>query len=122
MRRRHFEALRPHCPSCQRDAGEERPLSLGPVIRSEGEVILEGVLLCSGPACQREYPILDGIPIIVANLRGLLSENLLQVMMRDDLSDTIESILGDCSGPASPFDAIRHQLSCYARDHYGLHD
>lgn len=122
MRRRHFEALRPHCPICRRDTGEERPLSLAPAIRSEGDVIVEGVLLCPGPTCQREYPILDGIPIIVANLRELLADNVLQVMMRDDLSDTIESILGDCSGPASLFDGIRHQLSCYARDHYGLHD
>ncbi len=122
MRLRHFEALRPHCPICRRDTGEERPLALGSVIRSEGDVIVEGVLLCPGPTCQREYPILDGIPIIVANLRELLADNLLQVMMRDDLSETIESILGDCSGPASLFDGIRHQLSCYARDHYGLHD
>jgi SAM-dependent methyltransferase/uncharacterized protein YbaR (Trm112 family) len=122
MRRRHFEALRPHCPLCRRDRGEERPLFLSSVIRSDGDVILEGVLLCPGPACQREYPILDGIPFIVAHLRELLAENLLPLLMRDDLSDTIESILGDCSGPASPFDAIRHQLSCYARDHYGVHD
>src|SRR5690242_9792909 len=122
MRLRHFEALRPHCPICRRDTGEERPLTLAPAIRGEGDVILEGVLLCPAPTCQREYPILDGIPIIVANLRELLADNLLQVLMRDDLSDTIESILGDCSGPASLFDAIRHQLSCYARDHYGLHD
>lgn len=122
MRRRHFEALRPHCPICRRATGEERPLSLASVIRSEGDVIVEGVLLCSGHTCQREYPILDGIPIIVANLRALLADNILQVMMRDDLSETIESILGDCTGPASLFDGIRHQLSCYARDHYGLHD
>lgn len=122
MRRRHFEALRPHCPICRRDQGEERPLSLASVLRAEGDVIVEGVLLCPGPTCQREYPILDGIPIIVSNLRELLAENILPVLMRDDLSETIESILGDCSGPASMFDGIRHQLSCYARDHYGLHD
>jgi SAM-dependent methyltransferase/uncharacterized protein YbaR (Trm112 family) len=122
MRRRHFEALRPHCPLCRRTTGEERPLTLASEIRSDGDVILEGVLLCPGPACQREYPIFDGIPIIVSHLRELLAENVLQVLMRDDLSDTLESILGDCSGPASLFDSIRHQLSCYARDHYGLHD
>jgi SAM-dependent methyltransferase/uncharacterized protein YbaR (Trm112 family) len=122
MRLRHFEALRPHCPICRRNTGELRPLRIGSEIRREGDVIVEGVLLCPDPACQREYPILDGIPLIVAGLRELVAENLFQVMMRDDLSETIESILGDCSGPASYFDASRHQLSCYARDHYGLHD
>jgi SAM-dependent methyltransferase/uncharacterized protein YbaR (Trm112 family) len=122
MRLRHFAALRPQCPICRRDRGALAPLSIASVIRREGDVIVEGVLLCPNPACQREYPILDGIPIIVAGLRDFLAQNLFQAMMRDDLSETIESILGDCSGPASLLDAVRHQLSCYAWDHYGLHD
>ncbi|MFT3765659.1 MAG: methyltransferase domain-containing protein [Minicystis sp.] len=122
MRLRHFESLRPCCPICRRDRGESQPLALATVIRREADTILEGVLLCPSAACQREYPILDGIPIIVAGLRTYLADNLFQAMMRDDFSETIESILGDCSGPASFFDGVRHQLSCYARDHYGLHD
>ena len=85
-------------------------------------MLIEGVLLCPDATCQREYPVVDGIPLIVANLRELVADNLFQLMMRDDLSETLESILGDCSGPASYFDGTRHQLSCYARDHYGLHD
>jgi SAM-dependent methyltransferase/uncharacterized protein YbaR (Trm112 family) len=122
MRLRHFETLKPQCPVCRRTLGEANALALGTVLRREGDLIVEGVLLCTNSACQREYPILDGIPMIVAGLRELLSDNLFAVMMRDDLSETIESILGDCSGPASYFDAARHQVSCYARDHYGLYD
>ena len=122
MRLRHFEALRPHCPVCYRDRGERAPLSLGATLRREGDVIVEGILLCPSPGCQREYPILDGIPIIMAGLREFLAQNLFQAMMRDDLSEAMESILGDCSGPATLLNAVRHQLSCYAWDHYGLHD
>lgn len=122
MRLRHFELLRPHCPVCRRDTGELRPLSIASEHRREGDVIIEGVLLCPGPACQREYPILDGIPIIVAGLRDFLAGSLFQAMMRDDLSEALESILGDCSGPGSYFDTTRHQLSSYARDHYGSFD
>jgi len=122
MRLRHFAALRPHCPICYRDRGEQPRLSLASTLRREEDVIVEGVLLCPSPGCQREYPILDGIPVIVAGLRDFLAQNLFQAMMRDDLSETLESILGDCSGPASLLDAVRHQLSCYAWDHYGLHD
>ena len=122
MRLRHFEALRPLCPICRRNTGESQPLVLASVFRRQGDLIVEGVLHCPDLACQREYPIVDGIPILVANLRELLADNLFQVMMRDDLSETLESILGDCSGPASFFDASRHQVSCYARDHYGLLD
>jgi SAM-dependent methyltransferase/uncharacterized protein YbaR (Trm112 family) len=122
VRLSHFEALRPHCPVCRKGRGELQGLSLATVIRREGDVILEGVLACSSSACQREYPVLDGIPIILAGLRGFLSENVLQVMMRSDLSDALESILGDCTGPGSAFNTVRQQLSCYAWDHYGADD
>jgi SAM-dependent methyltransferase len=80
------------------------------------------MLLCPSPVCQREYPIIDGIPILVANLRGFLADNLHLLMAREDLSETIESVLGDCAGPGSPLDVARHQLSSYAWDHYGSYD
>ncbi len=122
MRIRHFEALRPQCPVCRRDRGQSGPLSLATVLRREGDVIVEGLLLCPEPACQREYPILDGIPVILAGLRAFLADNLFHLTMRDDLSETIESVLGDCSGPGSLLDVTRHQLGSYARDHYGVQD
>lgn len=122
MRLRHFETLKPHCPLCRRDTGARRPLALATVIRREGDTILEGILLCTSPACQREYPILDGIPLLIANLRGFLAENLHPLLARDDLSETIESVLGDCAGPGSLFDVTRHQVGSYARDHYGALD
>ncbi len=92
------------------------------MLKRQDEVILEGMLLCPNPACQREYPIIDGLPFIIANLRGFLAENVYQLMARDDLSETIESVIGDCAGPASLFDVTRHQLGSYARDHYGMYD
>lgn len=122
MRLRHFETLAPHCPICYRDGGETRPLLLAAVLRRQDDVIHEGMLLCPSPSCQREYPIIDGIPLILANLRGFLAENLHQLMAREDLSETMESVLGDCAGPGSQFDITRHQLGSYARDHYGEHD
>lgn len=122
MRIRHFETLRPVCPVCRRDAGTLRPLSLATILKQQDDVVLEGMLLCPEPGCQREYPILDGIPLLIANLRGFLSENLYQLMARDDLSETLESVIGDCAGPGSLFDVTRHQLGSYARDHYGALD
>lgn len=81
--------------------------------------MLEGVLHCSNPECRREYPIIDGIPLIIANLRQYVADNLPAIQARRDLSDVVESILGDCCGSNSAYDRIRQHLSSYVWDHYG---
>lgn len=80
--------------------------------------IQQGSLLCSHPECRSEYPIIDGIPILVADLRKYISENLVAILGRDDLPADTESLIGDCCGPGSLFDAQRQHLSTYAFDHY----
>jgi SAM-dependent methyltransferase/uncharacterized protein YbaR (Trm112 family) len=118
MRRRHFEALRPVCPVCRAARNAESPLALAVVLREEGGHVVEGTLRCPDPACQREYPILDGIPLLLANLRGYVAGAIDQIQARDDLTAETESLLGDCCGPASAFEVTRQHLSTYAWDHY----
>lgn len=118
MRLAHFNALRPSCPVCRRRDGSESTLALGPVAREIDGVILEGVLHCPSPACLHEYPILDGIPCILPEVRAFLAGNLYAIMARDDLSEASESLLGDACGPSSAFDSLRQHLSTYAWDHW----
>jgi SAM-dependent methyltransferase len=66
-----------------------------------------------------EYPIIDGVPIIVPDLRNYVSQNIIPILSRGDLSDTTESLLGDCCGPGSALDSYRQHLSTYTFDHYG---
>src|SRR6476619_1600093 len=107
----HFEALRPICPVC-RAAGQETALSL-PVIESrDGEDIRAGVLGCT--LCGSQYPIIDGLPIIVPDVRRYVRDNLFYLLARDDLSPQVESLIGDASGPGSGLDAVRQHLSSYA--------
>ena len=40
-------------------------------------------------------------------------------MQRNDFSEPLESLLGDCMGPGSVHDSIRQYLSTYGFDHYG---
>ncbi|WP_177420344.1 hypothetical protein [endosymbiont of Lamellibrachia barhami] len=87
-----------------------------------GEQIIEGVIHCSNPACQLEYPIIDGIPIIVPNIRQYLADNLFYLTLRSDLSPTVTSMLGDAAGPGTPFDSNRQYLSTYTWDAYGEYD
>jgi len=117
---RHFEAFRPVCPVCRDpETREAHRVSIANVHRTEGESILEGTLNCTNPVCLREYPIIDGVPIIVPAIRSYISENILPILTRTDLADSTESLIGDCCGPGSAFDTNRQQLSSYIWDHYG---
>jgi SAM-dependent methyltransferase len=120
LRRRHFDVLRPVCPVC-RDLQSDQgfPLTIGTVCRERGDTILEGILLCTNPTCQREYPIIDGIPLIVPAIRSYVAEQLHAMLARADLSEPIESLIGDCCGPGSAHDTVRQQVSSYVWDHYG---
>ena len=89
------------------------------VQREEDEHIVEGVLHCSLETCQREFPVIDGVPLIVANVRQYAADSLLAICGRNDLSELVESLLGDCCGPGSALDQTRQHLSSYAWDHYG---
>ena len=119
MKLEHFESLNPICPHCRRNSNSESPLKIESVIKAEIGTISQGILLCSNLQCQKEYPIIDGIPIIVEDLRAYISQNILPVLWRPDLEPEMESLLGDCCGPASAFNAHRQNISTYAFDHYG---
>lgn len=116
MRLGHFEALRPVCPRC-RGAGQIVRVALGQVANRAGDDLVEGILHC--PECRLEFPVLDGIPILLADPGRFIADNLLHLVRRDDLSALLESLIGDAAGPGSAFDTVRHHLASYAHSHYG---
>ncbi len=103
---------------CRQNKGSIEPLVIGTVVKECDEGIEEGILLCSSQACLSEFPIIDGIPIIVPNLRAYVSGNTHAILKRNDLSDTMESLIGDCCGPGSEFDTQRQHLSIYNQAHF----
>lgn len=117
MKLLHFEKLAPICPMC-RAAGVISPLVLGRIEKGTPKEIDEGTILCSNSACQREYPIIGGIPIIVSAIRQLVEASLLPLVARQDFSASTLSILGDCSAPGSQYDTIRSQQSTYGHHHF----
>ena len=122
MRLSHFESFAPVCPSCRAaERGEQRLVLARIEARADGTV-REGFLHCPAPECRLEFPIIDGVPIIVPDVAAYLSHHLATVLARDDLSGAMESLLGDAVGSGTPFDATRLHLSSYVRDHYGAHD
>jgi SAM-dependent methyltransferase/uncharacterized protein YbaR (Trm112 family) len=122
LKRQHFDALRPVCAACLGERGEEHHLFVTVQAKKDGDDLIEGALQCPSPACKREYPVIDGVPLLVPDPRGYLATQLAYLTSRDDLSPLIEGFLGEGSGPGSPLDAGRSQLSSYTWDHYGEFD
>jgi len=117
VRLAHFHRFAPRCPVCARADRPDAALELHHVERRDGDDILEGALVCPSPACRFEYPILDGIPLLVPHLRDVLTSQL-DAIRGADLSTYAESLLGDATGPGSEFDRVRYHLSTYGRSHW----
>ena len=122
MRLRHFEELAPVCPRCRSGGFGDVGLLLAIIERRAGDDIEEGILHCTRPDCLQEFPIVDGIPIIVPSVAQYIADNLWHITARDDLSETLLSLLGDAVGQNSAFDSSRYHISSYAHDHWGEFD
>jgi SAM-dependent methyltransferase len=116
LRRRHFAAFAPLCPRCVRAGVGSHKLVLAQVAAEQDDDVLAGILHCGNAACRMEYPVIDGIPVIVPELRSLLAERGIELLLRDDLDPALESLLGDAIGPGSWFDTLRQSVSTYAWD------
>jgi SAM-dependent methyltransferase/uncharacterized protein YbaR (Trm112 family) len=116
LRRGHFAAFAPLCPRCIRAGGASHRLVLAQVSEEHDDDVLAGILHCSNAACQLEYPIIDGIPVIVPELRTMLAEHAVELLLRSDLDPALESLIGDAVGPGTWFDVLRQTVSTYAWD------
>jgi SAM-dependent methyltransferase/uncharacterized protein YbaR (Trm112 family) len=116
MRRRHFTAFAPHCPRCAGAGAGRQPLVLAAVQQERDDDVLSGILHCPNPACAHEYPIIDGIPLILSPLGSLLAERGIELLLREDLDPALESLVGDAIGPGTWFDTMRQTVSSYAWD------
>lgn len=116
----HWEALQPVCPRCAASGETNAPLYLAEILKQGVEErIDEGIIYCTIDDCRQEYPIIDGVPILVPNVREYVAAYAQQILQRCDLSSTVESLIGDCIGPDEPFNLSRFYLSSYAHDGYG---
>lgn len=121
MRRSHFEAIGPICPRCRALGAGEHRLVLTAVDVEDAAGIRFGALQCPNTACWLEFPIIDGAPILVPDVRGWIAANQPFLVERDDMPPRAWSQIGDCAGPDSAINASRQHRSQYGWDHWGDH-
>jgi uncharacterized protein YbaR (Trm112 family) len=80
--------------------------------------VLEGTLTCDHPACAAAYPILDGIPILVADLAGLVRAQGLLLVERD-LHPATAALLAAEGPDDEPYPRLLEHLSIYLDAHWG---
>lgn len=138
MRLSHYEQFAPRCPACvwrargadvarasAFDCGVLTPLALERIEsregkgRNGGDVIVHGMLRCADAACRAQFPIIDGAPMILANVRELLLRDGEAVLRRDDVPAGVEQFVGECMESMGAFDRARLYSGAYAWDHYG---
>lgn len=117
MRRSSFEALRPVCPACSARGQGDAPLFIATEEAGDDVAITSGILQCGNCGC--EYPVIDGMPVLVPDVRRFVEDNLFYLMARSDLTPAVESLLGDASGASSGLQSIRQHASSYVWDHWG---
>ena len=80
--------------------------------------ILQGTLRCSDESCSARYPIIDGIPILVAEPVRYLERYRHQVERRRDLHTVVRQFLDRSYAFSDITLAAQRELSQYARAHY----
>lgn len=82
----------------------------------------QGILACTAGDCHARFPIVDGIPVLVADLPRFLNEAGVYLLAREDLCAPLADLFGSLLPPGGWFDATRQHLSGYVRDHWGAFD
>jgi SAM-dependent methyltransferase/uncharacterized protein YbaR (Trm112 family) len=114
-----FGVFVPHCPTCRARNGSAVPLhALAWHENGDGQGILE----CQAEDCRSRFPVIDGIPVLVADLPRFLNEAGVYLLAREDLWAPVADLFGSLVPPGSWFDATRQHLSGYVRDHWGACD
>jgi len=114
-----FGVFAPHCPTCRARSGSAVPLQLA---AWHGTGDGQGILECQAADCRTRFPVIDGVPVLVADLPRFLNEAGVYLLSREDLWAPVADLFGSLVPPGSWFDATRQHLSGYVRDHWGGFD
>lgn len=99
-------------------SGRAEGVRLSNTFSRSGPHITAGILHGGDGDTVQEYPVIDGAPLLIGDIRAYLNDHQSHILQRQDLPPEIESIVGDGIGGGSLFDLTRQHLGAYAWDHY----
>jgi SAM-dependent methyltransferase len=110
------------CPRCRHGSDEgivQASLRLDLVFKKEDDFVLEGLFVCFNTDCGFTYPVLNGVPIIVKDIKGWWhSERLKLSAVASDTPEMREYFAGlNLDEPS--FHAEKSLISSYMDLHYG---
>ncbi len=109
------------CPACRtrtRESRDMHTLAVARTFRATGDEIEEGSLRCENAACKREYPIIDGVPLVVPDLAAFLRSEAAAVVERD-LTPEAAGLLALAGPDDAPVARLLEHLSIYLDAHWG---
>lgn len=118
MRPELFDQFRPACPGSLMRTGRAEGIRLAATINRRDGHVTAGILHGGDGDTVQEYPVVDGAPLLIGDIRSYLNDHQSHILLRDDLAAEIESVIGDGIGGGSLFDLTRQHLGAYAWDHY----
>lgn len=110
------------CPVCRRKSEkgiETYALALERTLHAEDDGdVTEGLLRCSNPSCDRRFPVIDGIPLVVPDLAAYLAHELTGVVA-GDLGVELAALLAAAGPDGAPLPRLLEQLAIYLDAHWG---
>ncbi|MFX0198776.1 MAG: methyltransferase domain-containing protein [Candidatus Hodarchaeota archaeon] len=125
MRKTLFEQVRFICPRCRhatREGIAQYPLKLDQVLEQEGDYILEGFLSCTNPECDSKYPVLQGVPIVLKDLKRWWHYEKSQLTHINCHSVEVRNFFKNLIIDDPLIYSERSLLSTYMELHYGSYD
>ena len=119
MLRKLLDRSAPVCPRSLAETGTEIPLVLSDVIAESDGDVESGWLECPAEHGRMEYPIVDGIPLLVPDPAAFLREWADCLLDRPDPEPSLLARFVEAAGGGSTLEAVHRQVGQYAEDHWG---